>query len=152
MSTDSQPASRTYEAGYHDGDRDGYADWERALGEVLPADVDVTPSGVAAYLRQFGEQLRDVAVVAGRVAQVRAVTEFDTQDRMAELLYRDAVRSGDVAAVDAAAVAWRRARSQVRIAQFAAGQVMDEPAPTRAARMAAFGDGPAQVVSGPGEV
>ncbi len=39
-----------YDRGYQDGESSGYADWIGALGEVLPDGVELTPSGVAAYL------------------------------------------------------------------------------------------------------
>lgn len=39
-----------YAAGYRDGKSSGHADWRIALEEVLPDDVERSPSSVAAYI------------------------------------------------------------------------------------------------------
>lgn len=45
------PAS--YEVGHRDGESSCNADWAIALDDVLPDNVDETPSAVAAYIRML---------------------------------------------------------------------------------------------------
>lgn len=44
---------RTYEQGYEDGESNQLADWQVALMDLLPDDVECRPSAVAAYIERL---------------------------------------------------------------------------------------------------
>jgi hypothetical protein len=46
---------KDYEQGYQDGESSQLADWQAALDDMLPEDVDVQPRQVAAYISRLQE-------------------------------------------------------------------------------------------------
>ena len=47
----------TYAAGYEHGESSQLADWEFALMDLLPDDVEIRPSTVAAYISRLSDPL-----------------------------------------------------------------------------------------------
>lgn len=84
-----------YEVGHREGEGCREVDWTSALSEVLPDEVEATPSAVAAYIAAVRPLLMEV-YHQGRAAFIALGLEADWPDGFVELIDK----AGDLAYPD----------------------------------------------------